>query len=381
VPKSTNVPAIACPHRPPCPGCPHFGRSGLAPASHAVLARLADRTGAVLAPLVPSPPLAFRHRARLAVRGRSASPKIGIFQRGSHRIADVPRCPIHHPLVNRVAGAIRDAVRRTATAPYAEGPHRGLLRYVQIVVERASERAQVVLVANDADPAPSAPLAERLRAAAGGELHSLWWNGNPTRTNTILGPHWHRFDGPEAVRESLGGVPVFFPPGAFGQANLAVADALVEAVQAEVPPGARVAELYAGTGAFGLGLLARGATVAFNEVSEHGLHGLRLGLAARTPAEQARARINAGPAAAHVGLIDGAEVVIADPPRRGLDAPVVEALARRPPRRLLLVSCDLGALERDVLALAAAGLAPRELRPFDMFPYTAHAETLAVLEA
>jgi len=378
--KSTKQAATACPHRPPCPGCPSFGRTGLAPEPHDTLVRLAERTGAALLPLVASPRLAFRHRARLAVRGRTSSPKIGIFQRGSHRIADVPRCPIHHPLVNRVALAVRDSLRVTGTPPYADAPHCGLLRYVQIVVERASHRAQVVLVANDVAPAAALPLAERLRSTLEDDLHSLWWNGNPARTNTILGPHWQCLHGGEAVRETLGGAAVFFPPGAFGQANLPIADALVAAVHARVPTGARVAELYAGTGAFGLGLLQRGATVAFNEISAHGLRGLRLGLDALADAPRARGSMHAGPAAEHADLTAGADVVIADPPRKGLDAGVVEALGRRPPRRLLLVSCDAAALERDVLQLAARGLSLQALQPFEMFPYTAHAETLAVLE-
>jgi tRNA/tmRNA/rRNA uracil-C5-methylase (TrmA/RlmC/RlmD family) len=342
--------------------------------------RLADHTGATFLPLVVSPRLAFRHRARLAVRGRAASPKIGIFQRGSHRIADVPRCPIHHPLVNRVARAVREALRATGTPPYAEAPHRGLLRYVQIVVERASNRAQVVVVANDVAPASALPLAERLRSILENDLHSLWWNGNPARTNTILGPHWQCLHGAEAVRETLGGAAVFFPPGAFGQANLPVADALVAAVHVRVPAGVRVAELYAGTGAFGLGLLQRGATVAFNEIGEHGLRGLRLGLDALAAEHRARGSVHAGPATEHAHLTAGADVVIADPPRKGLDAGVVEALGRRPPPRLLLVSCDTAALERDVRQLAARGLTLRVLQPFEMFPYTAHAETLAVLE-
>jgi tRNA/tmRNA/rRNA uracil-C5-methylase (TrmA/RlmC/RlmD family) len=50
--------------------------------------------------VVEGPPFGYRHRARLAVRGRSASPKVGIFQEGTHRIVDIPRCLVHHPLVN-----------------------------------------------------------------------------------------------------------------------------------------------------------------------------------------------------------------------------------------------------------------------------------------
>jgi tRNA/tmRNA/rRNA uracil-C5-methylase (TrmA/RlmC/RlmD family) len=125
---------------------------------------------------------------RLAVRGRAASPKIGIFQEGSHRVVDIPRCLVHHPLVNEVAAVTKQAVRRSRVAPYADRPHRGLLRYVQVVIERAQARAQVVRVANDQSPGALEPLAIEIARRLGPRLLSLWWNGNPDRTNTILGP-------------------------------------------------------------------------------------------------------------------------------------------------------------------------------------------------
>jgi tRNA/tmRNA/rRNA uracil-C5-methylase (TrmA/RlmC/RlmD family) len=89
-----------CTHRPTCPGCPHFGVAGLAPSTLERIERLADETGAALAPVLEAPPHAHRHRARLMVRGRARSPKVGLFQAGTHRIADIPGCPVHHPLVN-----------------------------------------------------------------------------------------------------------------------------------------------------------------------------------------------------------------------------------------------------------------------------------------
>ncbi|RIK98606.1 MAG: hypothetical protein DCC71_20870, partial [Proteobacteria bacterium] len=196
---------------------------------------------------------AFRHRARLMVRGRAASPKLGIFQQGTHDVADIPRCRVHHPLVNEVAAALRAAIRATGARPYSERAHAGLVRAVQIVVERASRSAQVVLVANDATPDATAPLAHALGNALGASLHSLWWNGQPERSNAILGPHWAHLSGPEAVREAIGGADVFFPPGAFGQSHLALADALVRRVHEQVPDGARVAEYYCGVGPIGLG--------------------------------------------------------------------------------------------------------------------------------
>jgi tRNA/tmRNA/rRNA uracil-C5-methylase (TrmA/RlmC/RlmD family) len=345
----------------------------------AALAGLAATAGLPAPSVVEGPPFGWRHRARLAVRGRAASPKVGIFQEGSHRIADIPTCLVHHPRVNQVAAAVKAAVRATGTAPYADRPHVGVLRTVQVVVERGSERAQVVLVANGDDPAPCAPLADALARALGDGLHSLWWNGNPARTNVILGPRWHRWSGPEAACEEIGGARVFFPPGAFGQANLPLVDRLVAQVAAWVPDGAVVTELYAGCGAIGLGFLGRSARVTFNEVVPDALAGLALGIGARPPAERARAAVRPGPAATAMDALDGADVVIVDPPRKGLDAPVLARLAAAPPERLIAVSCSLEAFQREARTLLDGGrLRLAALVPFALFPHTAHVETLAL---
>src|SRR5689334_12930764 len=157
------MPAMDCPHRPPCPGCPRFGEPGIDLRVRDALAALARAQGLPPLAVVEGPATGFRHRARLAIRGRAASPKIGIFQQHTHRITDVPRCVVHHPLVNDVAGAVKRAVRRTGVTLYGDGSHRGLLRYLQVVVERPSQSAQVVLVANDVTPDALAPTAELVR--------------------------------------------------------------------------------------------------------------------------------------------------------------------------------------------------------------------------
>jgi tRNA/tmRNA/rRNA uracil-C5-methylase (TrmA/RlmC/RlmD family) len=372
--------AAACPHRPPCPGCPRYGERGIGDAAPR-LARLAAAAGLAPPEVVSGAPFGYRLRARLMVRGRPASPKVGIFQAGSHRIADIPECRVHHPLVNRVAAAARAAIRATGTRPYADRPHAGALRALQVVVERASGSAQLVLVGSARDPEPLAPLARALGEELGGALHSLFWNGNPERTNVILGPLWRRLSGPEAVRETIGGAAVFFPPGAFGQANLALADRIVERIHGLVPDGARVVELYAGCGPIGLGLLARSRGFTFVESAPDAVRGLRMGLAERPAEERERARVVSGDAADAAGVLSDAEIVIADPPRSGLDAPVVTVLSDAPPRLLLYLSCDLGSLEAQAARLTAGGrLRLSSLTAYELFPNTAHVETLACFE-
>ncbi len=343
------------------------------------LAELAARCGLPEPRVSVGTPLGFRTRARLAVRGRANSPKLGLFEAGTHRVADIPRCRIHHPLVNEVAAALRRAIRETGVAPYDERALRGDLRYAQIAVERASERVQLVLVGNAGRADALRPVFAELERELGARLQGLHWNGNPARTNAILGPHWEQIAGEPALRETIAGVDVFHPPGAFGQSGADLFETLVARARAAVPEGARVLELFAGTGAIGLGLLGRVEHVALNELSPHALDGLALGIAARPVAEQARAEVLAGDAGRFADRIATADVLIVDPPRKGLGPALSEAIAARAPARLVYVSCGLDAFLREAAAwLDAGALALESLEAFALFPYTEHAETLAV---
>lgn len=373
--------AASCPHRPPCPGCPRLGAGDPAPDALAAVRDLCARASLGEPEILLGAPFGFRHRARLAVRGRSRTPKVGIFQQGTHRIADIPRCPIHHPAINDAVAQLKRGIRTLGVMPYADRPHLGQLRYVQLVVERQSGRIQMVLVGNHHRPDDLDELAAFLQEELGPSLHSLWWNGQPERSNTILGPSWHPWFGPECVIESIGGASVHFPPGAFGQGNLDLADRVVERVHQAVPDHQRVLELHAGCGAIGLGLLARSDSMTFNEVSTHGLRGLALGLAERPEQERARAVIKDGPASAHRGALKDADVVILDPPRKGLEPEVLDALCRERPSRVVYVSCGWESFQAAATRLMEeGGQKLRELVVADLFPHTEHVETVAVFD-
>jgi 23S rRNA (uracil1939-C5)-methyltransferase len=372
-------PSLVCPHRPPCPGCPRLDEEGIAPAALQALADLSREIGAPAPRIVLGKPTAFRHRARLAVRGRTASPKIGIFETGSHRVVDIPRCLVHHPLVNVVAAELRAAIAASRAPPYSDEAHRGLVRYVQAVVERRSQTAQVVVVANDVSADATKPLLDELARRLGPKLHSLFWNGNPERTNTILGTHWQKISGPDVVEERIGGARVFYPPGAFGQSHLGLADEIVKTVTSWIGPGLHVTELYAGVGPVGLGLAERSASLRLNEISPDSLTGLERGIAALPPEARDRTAAIPGPATGAVDWIPKSDAVIADPPRKGLDHEVLEAMTERPPSLFAYVACGLESFLRDARALTAS-FTLRDLVVFDLFPHTEHVEIAARFE-
>jgi tRNA/tmRNA/rRNA uracil-C5-methylase (TrmA/RlmC/RlmD family) len=350
----------------------------------AALAQLAEATGAPPPQGHAGAQVGWRHRARLAIRGRVHSPKVGIFQTASHRIVDIPRCLVHHPLINEVAAQVKQALRAAGVAPYRDATHAGVARYLQVVVERASQSAQVVLVSKDESPAAIAPVAERLKDALGDSLHSLWWNGNPLRHNTILGPAWQKLSGPDTICETVAGADIHFPPGAFGQANLDLADRMVELIRGWVPEGARVLDLYAGCGAIGLPMLARAGELLVNERGADSLAGLRRSIDALAPDEASRTRLLPGDAADVFPLTGGEappDVVIADPPRKGLEARLCKALAEQPPATLVYVSCGLPAFLQQARVLLNGGrLRLARIEAFALIPHTGHVETVARFE-
>jgi 23S rRNA (uracil1939-C5)-methyltransferase len=323
----------------------------------------------------------FRLRARLAIRGRRGAPKLGMFQLGTHRIVHIPDCRVQHPLINRVAAVVRGALIDADVAPYADAPHVGLARYLQVVVERSSRSAQVVLVANSPTVEPLAACLDLIRDRLGSELHSLWFSAHCERSNTILGPGFQNWCGPDSVTERFGGAAVHYPPGAFGQNNLDVAERIVEHVRHQVPAGARVAEFYAGVGAIGLSLLPHVAELRMNEVSPHSLQGLALGIAGLDPASHARVQVVPGPASEAFLAASDADVVIADPPRKGLDRELLEHLGDHPPERFVYVSCGLESFLADTARLTSGGkLRLRGLTAFNLMPFTEHVETVARFE-
>lgn len=323
----------------------------------------------------------FRHRARLAIRGRLGSPKLGLFQQGTHRVVHIPNCSVQHPLINRVAAVVRRALVDGRVTSYSDTAHLGLARYLQVVVERSSQTAQVVLVANSATPEPLAACLDLIRERLGSELHSLWFNANREPSNTIFGPDFHRWCGPASVIERFGGAAVHYPPGAFGQNNLEIAQSIINHLRGHIPDAARVVEFYAGVGAIGLSILALTSEIRMNEVSPHSLQGLELGLEQLDSTDRDKVSVIPGPAGASHLAAAAADVVIGNPPRKGLDPQLTDYLSNQPPERFLYVSCGLESFLSDTAQLTSPGkLRLGALAAFNLLPYTGHVETVARFE-
>jgi 23S rRNA (uracil1939-C5)-methyltransferase len=362
------------------PACPHFGVCGGCAAQHAdartqmaakqrsleeSLARIGKVQAESMLPIVYGPQWGYRNRARLSVRRvpKKGGVLVGFRERRSTYVAEMNECRVLPQAVSRLIPALKDLIGQLSIPD----------RVPQ--VEVAVGDTATVLVFRHLLPLTDA---DRDRLAAFGREHGVhpWLQpGGPDSAHPVdaaaAGELYYAL--PEF------GVRVDFQPSEFTQVNMAVNRTLVSrAVRLLDPrPEERVADLFCGLGNFSLPLASRGAQVVGFEgsaplVSRARQNAARNGLVAQFEvADLFKSSVNA------YGPFDK---ILVDPPRDGA-IHVVKSLPPAWPRRLVYVSCDPGTLARDagILAhvqgfrLVAAGVV-------NMFPHTAHVESIGVFE-
>jgi len=182
------------------------------------------------------------------------------------------------------------------------------------------------------------------------------------------------------LREKIEGISYFLGARTFFQVNVPILSQLIKDLKAIIPLSGqeKLADLYCGVGTFGLALASRAGEVYGVELLAENIALLRKNL------EENRIenfKVMAGPASqwAQKILASGLDVVIVDPPRRGLEKMVVKALSDSPCQYLIYLSCNPSTLARDLKELLRA-YELKEVRFYDFFPQTPHIETLAILQ-
>jgi 23S rRNA (uracil1939-C5)-methyltransferase len=374
-----------------CPGCPWMGRDEAAQladkAEHVsrAMAGFAELAALSVAAVRAAPrSLDYRVRAKLVADERGA---LGLFARGTHDVVDLPGCRVLDPRVAAAAQALRKAIHGK---PWLEGAD----------IARVDDALMVTLIARPgACDETLATLAEGLRAACP-DIASIAVSRRAHGAVQLLGGAVEPLSGPSELRRHLhaDGPYHYATFGAFVQAHPDVARAIYDEIVARVfaaagsvatagspaaaqPPrrGPRVLELHAGSGALSLALAARGAEVV--AVEGFGPACERLERAARE--QKLAVTVRHGDAGEEALALARAgqrfDVVLVNPPRRGLDVDVRRAVAELAPAHAAYVSCHPPTLARDLAQLAQEGLATELLAPFDMMPLTEHVETLAWL--
>ena len=309
-------------------------------------------------------------------RRRETALIMGHYARGSRRVIPVRECPVHDARGNAFAFRARDAF--AGAGLHAAGAGQGVLRSLAVRVGcHTDEMMATLVVSDDGD--------RRLRGVTRRLLDqdpptSTHLNEHPGDDALIFGPRTRRLMGSERMREQVAGVSFLMSPAAFFQTNVRAADVLVRLVRDALPSPCRVIDLYAGSGLFAIPLALAGHDVIAVEENRlavaDGEAALRL-----NPGARGRCRFVARRVETSLASLRRPDAVVLDPPREGCSAPVLQGVFRRlRPARAVYVSCNPEALASDVAAICADGYGVRSLQPVDMFPHTAHIETVALLD-
>ncbi|HEX4452158.1 MAG TPA: 23S rRNA (uracil(1939)-C(5))-methyltransferase RlmD [Kofleriaceae bacterium] len=369
------------------PACPAFGRCGGCVWQHlAYPAQLAAKRARVIAALAnvpgvpevaevrPSPALlGYRNKGKyVAATTGHGELVLGAYAPRSHHVVDTLGCRVVAPIIDEVASWIRGAATQAELAAYDEAKRTGELRYA--IVREAGGDVMVVLVVATATPRGKL---ERIANALAKHtaVRGIVAITNDRRDGAIVpsGSTARVLLGHGHLVEQLAGVPVEVGAAEFVQVNREQAAAMYRRVAELAAPATTALELFAGLGGIGLHLARAGTRVVAVEVDRDAVAQLR------RAADHAKLPITAiAGDAADVTLDHAPDVVVVNPPRKGLAGalPIVRDLAAP---AIIYVSCGPESLGRDLVELARAGYRADAIEPFDLMPGTAQVETVVRL--
>ncbi len=322
----------------------------------------------------------YRNKAQYPVSSKKGRAYAGFFRAGTHDVVENDRCGILPAQMDLVKNAVIDHMNQFRIPAYDELHHTGLVRH--IYVRRGGVSGQIlVCLAVNGRKLPHAPeLIERLQKIPG--FTTLVLSVNTKKGNTILGEESITLYGDGFIEDTLCGLRFRLSPHSFYQVNHHQAQRLYAAAiqQAQITEDDTVLDLYCGVGTITLAMASAAGKVIGVEVVPQAVEDAKEN-AKRNGIENAEFFCgDAGQAALELekqGI--RADVVVVDPPRKGLNADTIEALSRFAPRRIVYVSCDPATLARDVALLKERGYRLQNALAADLFPRCAHVESVVTL--
>ena len=374
------------------PDCPYYGRCGGCDFRHMsyeeelwakrarvqdALTRIGGAEVTVEEILGAEQPLHYRNKSIYPI---SPAGEVGFYRARSHQVVHVEHCLIQKPEADALAQAVRDYIARFQVEPYNEATGRGLLRHLYVRTSCRGESLACLLVNGSRLPHEQ-ELVDMLRAAAPG-VCGVVLGENTRRGNAILGDRYRTLWGRDYLTDTLCGLELRLSVPSFYQVNHDQAQRLYEkALEYAGLTGRELAvDLYCGAGTITQVLARRARHVIGGEIVPEAIR----------DAEDSARRNGVG----NVEFLCGdasrlaaelrqrglrPDVICVDPPRKGLAPDVVEAAASMTPGRIVYVSCDPATLARDVARFAPLGYCPVRACAVDLFPGTAHIETVVLL--
>ena len=333
------------------------------------------------APIIPSPSAErYRNKAQYPVGSDGRFATIGFYAPMTHRIIDCADCLLQPKEFSEITDIFRNWIREKKISVYNEADGSGIIRHIYIRKAVVTGQIMVCIVANSDSIPHAEALIEQLKEIDG--LASVILNINRDKTNVVLGKECKTLFGSDYITDELCGLKFNLSPLSFYQVNHDGAEILYNKAKeyAALTGSETLVDLYCGTGTIGLTMAKDVKSLIGVEIIPQAIENAKEN--ARLNGIDNAEFICADAAQAASTLLERGvkpDIVILDPPRKGCDEALIKTVAEMSPERVVYVSCDSATLARDCQRFAALGYRTLAATPVDMFPHTAHVETVVLL--
>lgn len=323
----------------------------------------------------------YRNKAIYAVGINEGRAVTGFYRERSHDIIPTETCLIQADVADRAAAAVRNWMNKYFITAYNEKLRTGVIRHVFCRYAFATKKAQITIVSNEKNLPHQEDLIDEIRRLCP-EAAGIVLNFNRTRGNTVLAGDFYILWGDDFIVDELCSLKFKLSPRSFYQINSAQAQKLyAKALEYAALTGSEtVLDLYCGTGTITLVLAGQAKHAVGVEIVEAAIQdaweNARLNEIKNVDFICADANIAAQSLKDRGTLPD---VVVVDPPRKGLAPEVIGTIAGLSPARVVYISCDPATLARDLKIFKSLGYNAIEATAFDMFPRCAHVESIVLM--
>lgn len=303
---------------------------------------------------------------------------VGYYASKTHDIINSSRpCPLHDSVFDGVIETVTGFIKDKNISVYDEKTGKGIVRHIFLRCSSGADKKVMVCIVINSEKLPfSEDLVKVLRVDPC--VSGIMLCHNLKNTNVILSDDFTMLWGEKYIKDTLLGLEFKISPTSFYQVNHDGAELLYKTAmeRADIRKNDVLVDLFCGTGTIGL---------CFKKHSEAGkLIGVEI-----VPDAVENARENALANGmenaefvcgdANSSEIEGADVIIIDPPRKGAEPQLIERISELSPRQVVYISCDPATLARDMAIFKTYGYTADYVTPVDMFPRTSHVETIVCL--
>ena len=336
----------------------------------------------VMLPITPSPLVqGYRNKAQYPIREYDGKIEAGFFAKRSHRVISCASCDLQPAFFEQILEYTKQFLEEYHISAYDEQTGKGKVRHLYIRCGEVSGEVMVCLVVNSERLPHAAEYVEGLLKVCP-QVVSVVLNINREQNNVILGQKCITLYGKDTIEDTLCDVRFELSPLSFYQVNRQAAEKLyrLAAEMAQFEGNELLIDLYCGAGTIGLSMASKVRELIGVEIVPDAVENAKEN-AKRCGVENARfICADAKEAAAQLAAENlHPDVIVVDPPRKGCDLEVLQAIAAMAPKRLVMISCNSASLARDCKELEALGYHLEKAAPVDLFPRTTHVETVVLL--